>query len=403
MATISMQALDATPRPRAYRGPAFLAGGFRPFFLFGALWSALAVPLWLAAYVHGYALGGALPAMLWHAHEMIYGYAVAAVTGFVLTAVPNWTGRLPLRGAPLAVLFGLWLAGRLAMLASGVIGPAAAAAIDLALLPVLIFVVVRELHAAHNFHNLPVAGTLALLFAGNVLVHLQALGIAYTAALGHRIGVATLVALISLIGGRIVPSFTRNWLAKARPNVRAPAPHDRVDSVCLVFVVAALLAWVAAPEALISGLLALGGSAAAAIRLARWRGLATVREPLLFVLHVGYAWVPIGLALLGVNGLFALLPPGAPLHVLTVGAVGTMTLAVMTRASLGHSGRALTAGPGTVLIYGLVSLAALLRIAVPLAGSQMAIVISLAGVAWMAAFALFAALYAPIFFDGKQP
>jgi len=402
MATISIQSASARPGPRAYQGPAFLSGGFRPFFLFGALWSALAVPLWLAAYMHGYAVGGALPAMVWHAHEMIYGYAVAAVTGFVLTAVPNWTGRLPLAGTPLAALVALWLAGRIAMLASSTIGPVAAATLDLALLPVLIFVVVRELHAGRNFHNLPVAGTLALLFAGNVLVHLHAMGIAYTAALGNRIGVATLVALISLIGGRIVPSFTRNWLAKTRPDVPPPAPHDRVDTVCLLFVVAALVAWLAAPDSETSNALAVAGAIAAALRLARWRGLATVREPLLFVLHVGYAWVPIGLGLLGMNGFFSLLPPGAPLHALTVGGVGTMTLAVMTRASLGHSGRALAAGPGTVLIYALVSLAALLRIAAPIAGDQMAVVTSLAGVSWTAAFGLFAALYAPILIKRKQ-
>ena len=402
MATISIQAPDAAPRRRAYQGPAFLSGGFRPFFLFGALWSAFAVPLWLAAYMHGYAVGGALPAMVWHAHEMIYGYAVAAVTGFVLTAVPNWTGRLPLAGAPLAALVGLWLAGRVALLISGSIGPAVAAALDLALLPVLIFVVVRELQAARNFHNLPVAGTLALLFAGNVLVHLHALGIAYTAPLGNRIGVATLVALISLIGGRIVPSFTRNWLAKMRPDVRAPAPHDRVDTVCLLAVVVALVAWLAAPDSHVSNALACAGALAAAVRLARWRGLATMREPLLFVLHVGYAWVPIGLALLGINGFFSFLPPGAPLHALTVGAIGTMTLAVMTRASLGHSGRALVAGPGTVLVYALVSLAALMRIAAPLAGDRVALLTSLAGVAWTAAFGLFAALYAPILVKRKH-
>src|SRR3954464_847152 len=402
MATISMQALGTAPRPRAYRGPAFLSGGFRPFFFFGALWGAFAVPLWLAAHIHGYAVGGALPAMVWHAHEMIYGYAIAAVTGFVLTAVPNWTGRLPLRGAPLAALVALWLAGRLAMMASPAIGPAAAALVDLALLPVLIIVVVRELRAARNFHNMPVAGTLGLLLAGNVLVHLHALDIAYTAGLGNRIGVATLVALISLIGGRLVPSFTRNWLAKMRPDVQPPAPHDRLDTLCLLVVVAALVAWVAAPQAYICSLITLAGAAAAAVRLARWRGLATSREPLLFVLHLGYAWVPLGLALVGVNGLFALWPSGVPVHTLTVGAIGTMTLAVMTRASLGHTGRALVAGWGTVFVYALVTLAAVLRIAAPLAGDYVTLMTAFSGIAWTAAFSLFAMLYAPILFNGRS-
>ena len=380
---------------------AFLSAGLRPFFLLGAAWAAIAVPVWLAAYVHGYVLPGALPAMTWHAHEMIYGYAVAAVTGFLLTAIPNWTGRLPIRGVPLAVLATLWLAGRIALLASAAVGPQLAAAIDLSFLFVLILLVAREVTAAENFHNLPVVAVLGLLFAGNVLVHLHALDVAYTSAIGNRIGVATLVLLISLIGGRIIPSFTRNWLVKNRPDVAVPAPHDGLDTACLLVVVAALVAWVALPTAEVSAALALAGAVAAATRLSRWRGLATAREPLLFVLHVGYAWVAIGLALLGLNGFFEWAPPGAPLHALTVGAIGTMTLAVMTRASLGHSGRPLTSGRGTIAIYLLVTLAALLRVAAPFT-FNMAEFTAFAGLAWCAAFGLFAILYAPILI-GKRP
>ena len=373
----------------------FFSAGFRPFFLLGAVWAAIAVPVWLAAYVHGYALPGALPAMTWHAHEMIYGYALAAVTGFLLTAIPNWTGRLPIRGVPLAALVMLWLAGRIALLASAVIGPQLAAALDLSFLFVLMLVVAREVTAAANFHNVPVIAMLGLLFAGNVLVHLHALDIAYTSALGNRIGVATLVLLISLIGGRIIPSFTRNWLVKHRPDIAVPAPHDGLDTACLLVIVAALIAWVSLPATTASAGLALAGAVAAAMRLARWRGLATVREPLLFVLHVGYSWVAIGLALLGLNGFMEWAPPGAPLHALTVGAIGTMTLAVMTRASLGHTGRPLTATGGTIAIYLLVTLAALLRVAAPFT-SNVAEFTAFAGLAWSAAFGLFAVLYAPV-------
>jgi len=391
----------AIHEPRPAEGLAFFSAGFRPFFLLAAAWAAIAVPVWLAAYVHGYVLPGSLPAMTWHAHEMIYGYALAAVTGFLLTAVPNWTGRLPMRGLPLAALAGLWVAGRIALLASAAIGPLAAALIDLSFVIVLIAAVARELTAARNFHNLPVIATLGMLLAGNTLVHLHALDIAYTSALGNRIGVATLVALTSLIGGRIIPSFTRNWLAKQRPDVVAPAPHDGLDTACLLIVVAALVAWVALPATEVSAAFAIAGALAAALRLSRWRGLATAREPLLFVLHVGYAWVAIGLALIGVNGFFQWAPPGAPLHALTVGAAGTMTLAVMTRASLGHTGRALSAGRGTIAIYVLVSLAALLRIAAPLT-REVAEVTACAGLAWSAAFGLFAILYSPILI-GKEP
>ena len=395
MATIPIHD-PAVTRTRPEPGIPFLSYGFRPFFFLGSIWAAIAVPVWLAAYVHGYALPGPLPAMVWHAHEMIYGFALAAVTGFLLTAIPNWTGRLPVRGARLALLALLWLAGRVALLASSRIGPAAAAAIDLSFSVVLVAMVAREVTIARNFHNLPVVATLLVLLAGNVLVHLHALDVAYTATLGNHIGVATLVALISLVGGRIIPSFTRNWLVKQRPDVPPPAPYDRFDTACLVVTVAGLAAWVAAPASNVANAMAIAGGIAAGLRLARWRGLATVREPLLAILHVGYGWVAAGLMLIGLNGFFAWTVPGAPLHALTVGAIGTMTLAVMTRASLGHSGRPLAAGAGTVAIYTLVSLAALLRLAAPLTG-EVAEVIAFAGLAWTGAFALFAILYAPAF------
>ncbi len=386
----------AVSRTRPEPGIPLLSYGFRPFFFLGAIWAAIAVPVWLAAYVHGYVLPVPLPAVLWHAHEMIYGFALAAVTGFLLTAIPNWTGRLPVRGPRLGVLVLLWLSGRIALLASSHIGAAAAAAIDLSFSVVLVVVVAREVTVAGNFHNLPVVATLLVLLAGNVLVHLHALDIAYTAVLGNHIGVATLVALISLIGGRIIPSFTRNWLVKQRPEVAVPAPHDRFDTACLLVTVAGLIAWVAAPASSVAGALKMAGGIAAGLRLSRWRGLDTVSEPMLFILHVGYGWVAVGLLLLGLNGLFAWITPGAPLHALTVGAIGTMTLAVMSRTSLGHSGRPVAAGYGTVAIYGLVTLAALLRVAAPLTG-EVAGVTSLAGLAWTGAFGLFAILYAPVF------
>ena len=389
MIALPLSQASRAARGREYAGPAFLSGGFRPFFLLGAVWAALAMPVWLAAYVHGYAVPGALPPMLWHAHEMIFGYGLAAVTGFLLTAIPNWTGRLPIAGVPLAALAGLWLAGRVAMFAA----PAVAAAVDLAFTVVLIAVVAREVVAAERFHNLPVVATLVLLLAANALVHLHALDIAYTAGLGTRIGIATLIALISLIGGRIVPSFTRNWLAKHRPQVPVPAPHDRLDTACLLVIVAGLIAWVAWPGTAFT----VAAGIAAAVRLARWRGLATVREPLLFVLHLGYSWVAIGLVLNGLPGV----APGAALHAFTVGAIGTMTLAVMTRASLGHTGRDLAAGPGTVAIYVLVTLAALLRVAAPLTPWPVTDT-SIAGLAWTAAFTLFALLYGPLLMRKKQ-
>lgn len=377
------------------------AAGFRPFFLLAALWAALAVPVWLAAYEHGYAVGGVLPAMIWHAHEMVYGFGLAAVTGFLLTAIPNWTGRLPLRGAPLGLLAALWLAGRVALLASATIGAGAAALIDLAFSAALATVVAREVTKARNFHNLPVVAVLCLFFVGNLLVHLHALDIAYTAALGNRIGIAMLLLLIALIGGRIVPSFTRNWLARMRPAERMPAPHSMLDWACLAMAAAGIVAWAVAPDSPIAHALEILAGVALAVRLARWRGLATVREPLLFVLHAGYGWLAAGLAVLGLNGFSGWLPPAAPLHALTVGAIGTMTLAVMTRTTLGHTGHPLTAGRATVAIYLLVSLAAVVRVLSPVS-SHVAVLTALAGMAWLGAFALFAVLYGPLLLGIKR-
>lgn len=363
------------------------SAGFRPFFLLASAWAALAVPVWLAAYVHGYTLRGPLPPLFWHAHEMVFGFGFAAVAGFLLTAIPNWTGRLPVRGTALAALVSLWLAGRIAMLVPEV------ALLDLAFGAALILVVARELIAGGNWRNVPMLLALALLFSGNVMVHLHALDVASAAPEGIRLGIATLSMLIALVGGRIVPSFTRNWLAKAR--LAPPAPEGRLDRIALVVTLVALAAWVAG--AWFSSWLLLGAGLALAARLSRWRGLSTVREPLLFILHVGYGWLALGLILLGLDP-----ASSAALHALTVGAIGTMTLAVMTRASLGHTGRALVAGRPTVAIYLLVTLAALLRVAGPFADAHALLLTSLAGLAWSAAFATFALHYGT-FLIGARP
>ena len=375
------------------RGVALFSAGFRPFFLLASTWAALAVPIWLAAYVHGYSLRGSLPPMIWHAHEMVYGFGLAAVAGFLLTAIPNWTGRMPVRGALLAGLALIWVAGRAVMLVSGELGPVAAAIVDLAFPVSLIAVVARELLAGRNWRNLPMLAALSLLLLGSSLVHLHACGFAYTAGTGNRLGVATLLLLIALVGGRIVPAFTRNWLAKTRPDVPPPAGWGAIDRIALLATVAGLAAWVLAPDSTAAPPLEVAAGVALGARLSRWRGLATRAEPLLLVLHVAYGWLALGLILLGLNGFYPMVPASVAMHALTVGGVGTMTLAVMTRASLGHSGRSLTADGATRAIYILITIAALLRLVAPLSGAQVVLVTSLAGLAWTAAFATFAIHY----------
>jgi len=205
-----------------------------------------------------------------------------------------------------------------------------------------------------------------------------------------------LLMMIGLIGGRIIPSFTRNWLVKQTGAENLPAPFSAVDRAALLISLIALVAWVAAAPPTITGALLIGAGTAAAIRLARWRGLSTVREPLLLVLHLGHAWLAAGLVLLGVSQLTDAVATSAALHALTAGAVGTMILAVMTRATLGHTGRELTAGWGTTAIYALVAIAALARIAAGLLPGSFELLLHTAGCTWIAAFLLFLAIYGPM-------
>ncbi len=386
-------AMAAIPRYRPHRGPVIFSAGFRPFFLGSAIWAAVAIPLWLAVYGSEIAAPSLLAPLVWHAHEMVFGFAAATVAGFLLTAIPNWTGRMPLQGWPLATLVALWAIGRIAVFLSAAIGAGAAAIADLSFPLAFLCVVGHEIVTGRNWRNLPMLAALSLLLLGNLLVHLDALGIADSAELGNRTGLVTLLMLISLVGGRIIPSFTHNSLKKARPAIKPPIPEGRFDRAALVATALALGAWALAPDALLSAWANLVAGGAVAVRLSRWRGVRTWTEPLLLVLHIGYAWLALGLMLLGLNRFFEVLPATAALHALTVGAVGTMTLAVMTRATLGHTGRSLTAGPGTKLIYVLITLAAVLRVLSPLAGEGADFVLPLAGAAWSGAFGLFAICY----------
>ncbi|MBV9251220.1 MAG: NnrS family protein [Acetobacteraceae bacterium] len=385
--------MSAIPRYRHHSGPALLSAGFRPFFLLSALWAFAAVPLWLEAYAGGEQLPTMLPFAVWHAHEMVFGFGAATVAGFLLTAIPNWTGRMPLQGGPLGLLALLWASGRFAVLFSAHIGAIAAAVVDLAFPLLFAAAIARELIAGRNWRNLPVLIALTLLFVSNLLVHLSPLGVADTATVGNRLGIATLLMLVSLIGGRIIPSFTRNWLAKQRPDLGAPAAFTRFDRAVLGITAVTLALWVAIPDGPLTPWFCIAAGVAHGVRLGRWRGPATLREPLLWVLHLGYGWLAFGFCLLGLDALVSWLPQTTALHALTIGAIGTMTLAVMTRATLGHTGRPLAADVGTTAIYALVSLATILRLIAPLAGEAYVLVLSLSAAAWSGAFGLFVLLY----------
>ncbi len=371
----------------------FLDGAFRPFFLGAGVWAVLAMAAWLLAL--GDALGGLAGAITtdWHVHEMLFGYGAAAMAGFLLTAVPNWTGRPALTGLPLGALAALWLGGRLAMLFSAILPPLPVALIDAAFLWVLCLTVARDILGGGNWRNAPVVALIALLALANSLDQAARLG-ALEPDWGRRLGVAIFAVAISLIGGRVTPSFTRNWLV-ARGIEQLPAPFGRLDRLALVTTLVATAAWVLGGETPVAGVLLMAAGLLLAARLGRWRGQATLSEPLLWSLHLGYAWLALGLTLLGL-ACFDLLAPSAALHALTAGAVGAMTLAIMTRATLGHAGRALTADRTTTAIFLCVTLAAATRVGAPWAGPAAEAAWGAAAVLWIAAFALFLFRYAPI-------
>lgn len=379
--------------------PLLLSYGFRPFFLLASLWGGAAVPVWLLSYSGWLSVSPAYGDLNWHAHELIFGYAAAVVCGFLFTAIPNWTGRFPVRGWPLLAMVVVWALGRLAMLSAEAIGLATAAAMDILFLATVIGVAAREIIAGSNWRNLRVLVLVAVLLAGNVLFHGSVLrGMPTDLAL--RLSIAALIALITLVGGRIIPSFTRNWLVKRSKPL--PAPFSRLDGLAIGSAVVALLAWVAAPDAAITALLAVAAGALLTVRLFRWRGWSTWREPLLLILHVGYAFVPAGFFLLGASALWpSTVSTGSMVHTWTAGAVGTMTLAVMTRATLGHTGRALTASPATIGLYGALLTAAVARIVAPFAPDLYLPLLTLGGLAWSVALLGFAAIYGPMLMAGK--
>lgn len=379
---------------RNYGGPALLSYGFRPFFLFGAIWAAATMALWPALLAGSITLPTAFDPVHWHAHELIYGYVPAIIGGFLLTAIPNWTGRLPVVGARLLALFALWGAGRLAVLSSAVIGEAAAAVIDLLFLAALGGVVAREIIAGRNTRNLKVLGVLAVLFAGNAIFHVESL---YSISSGHgvRIGIASIVLLIMLIGGRIIPSFTRNWLVRQGPG-RLPQPFDRVDQLAIAIGGAVIVLWIAAPDAVLTAWLALAAGLVQFWRLGRWAGERTGGEPLVAILHAGYLFVPLGFGLVALGILRPdIVSPSGALHAWTAGAAGTMTLAVMTRASLGHVGKPLTANRTVQAIYIAVILSALARVTAGF-GIARDPMLHLSAAAWVFAFAGFAAVFGPL-------
>ncbi|EPX77927.1 NnrS family protein [Salipiger mucosus] len=380
------------PTRNSYQGPALFSYGFRPFFLSAGLFALVAIAAWWLVWRGKIGLASHFLPVDWHIHEMVYGFGAAVVAGFLFTAVPNWTGRLPTRGWPLVLLLAVWLAGRLAVSGGTGLGPVAVAFVDQLFLLAVAAMIAREIVAGRNWRNLKVLAPVTLLWLGNVLFHVEAM-VQGSADLGRRLGIALLIFLILLIGGRIVPSFTRNWLVQ-RGADRLPAAFNRFDELCLVAGAAALVAWVVTPYGTVCAAFGAVAALAHLVRLARWRGLATWRSPLLLMLHLAYLMAPLGFAAIALAAL-GLVAPASGAHVLGIGAVGGMTVAVMMRATMGHTGRPLVAGPTLTAAFVLVVAATAARVA----GSGMVLGrfdgIDLSAGLWTVGFALLAVRIGP--------
>jgi len=378
----------------------FLSYAFRPFFLLGSLFAIVAVLLWVAA-LHATGFSPSDP-VAWHAHEMLFGFAGAAIAGFLLTAVAAWTGRPPVAGPLLGALVAAWIAGRVAMLLDTRLPAGLLAVADLAFPVLLAAIATREIVAGGSRRNFGVAGVVTAFAILNGVFHLGREGLwpgadrvaLYLMAHG-------LLVLITVIGGRIIPSFTGNWL-RLRGDPRLPRSRPWLEAVLVpVAVIAGIADSVSAPPAAIAAL-SIPAAALHALRLSAWRGHATTVEPLVAILHVAYAWLPVGYLLLGLSALGLPLPRSAALHALTMGGVGTMILAVTTRVALGHTGRALVAAPLTTVAYAVLNAAVLVRILSPLAPGAYLTLIDVAASGWLLAFGLFVLVYWPILTQPRQ-
>lgn len=377
---------------RAWKGPALFSFGFRPFFLFAAVWAVVSMLLWLAALAGAVGLPTRLDGISWHAHEFLFGYLGAVLAGFLLTAVPNWTGRLPIVGWRLAGLFALWVIGRFAILFSANLPIWLAPVVDLSLSVVLGVVILREIVAGKNWRNLIVLALLAVFTLANAIFHYEALSGDYAAqGVGLRLGVATTIMMIVVIGGRIVPSFTRNWLVRQHNPARPAPPMQRFDKAVLLLSLLGLGLWTLRPFDLLTAIALVALGVLHFVRLIRWQGHQTLGEPLVWVLHASYLLIPLGALAIGVDRILGNPNTAGAQHLWMAGAIGTMTLSVMTRATLGHTGQELRANRMTVLVYLCIFGSVLTR----LLTSVWSEMIHISGCLWLVAFAGFVWAYGP--------
>ena len=384
----------AQPRPPPATLPGFALWqlGFRPFYLLASAFAALSICLWALQFA-GWLGRSYLQGPMWHAHEMLFGFATAVIAGFLLTAVGNWTGRETATGLPLIGLCMLWLLGRVGLIAPRVFPHWLTAISDLAFLPALGVAIGRPIVASNNRRNLVMLGVLVALWTANLVMHLDALGVLPGGrARGATVGLDIVLFLILVIAGRTIPMFTRN--ATGVLSIRALPALDALTltSMALLTVCDAALAR-RDVVAVVAGLTSL----LAVCRSLSWGARHALKVPLLWILHVAYLWIPGGLVLRTVSLFSPAVPPSVAIHALTVGAIGGITLGMMSRVALGHTGRALRASRAAIASFVLVTLAAIVRVLVPLIDiSHYRASVFIAGSLWTAAFGVHLAVYVPI-------
>ncbi len=384
--------------PQSNQTPAFFSLGFRPFFFTAAVFAGLAIPVWVMM------VGGMMdvempyPPREWHVHEMVFGFLPCVMAGFVLTAMPNWTDRPPMMGFPLMGLLVVWLVGRLVMLVPAMT-LAALLVLDGAFLIILAGIVWWEIVGGRVWERIPIGLVMSLYATANIAWHACLLNQVAT-DVAERMGLTLIMVLLALIGGRVTPGFTEDFLEERGWSQR-PAQFSWFDGLCIFLILLGGTCWIIQPENVLTGWGLLIAGLVNTIRLFRWHGWLTWSEPLVLVLHLGYGWLAVALLILGSARLGVGVTPEDAVHALTTGAVGVMTLAVMTRASLGHTGRVKHAGPWTVLIYLLANVGALIRVFGASAQIPESITFMLAASCWSGAYLLFAIGYGPMLFHAS--
>jgi uncharacterized protein involved in response to NO len=382
------------PASRPRLALALAANGFRPFFLLAAAFASLIIPIWILVVM------GVLPSSVyldpatWHAHEMVFGFAAAVIAGFLLTAVANWTQRETLVGAPLLALAAMWVLGRVAMILASALPRGLPALVDLAFLPALIIALARPLIAAKSRRNFVMLAVVGALFAANVVVHLDALHVIAIGS-GRRacsIGIDVVLLVILIIAGRVFPMFTRN--ATGVTSIRS---NPVLDAFTIAGMATLTVADVFVPESAGVGAGAGIVGVLALVRAAHWGMRHTARQPLLWILHAGYGWVPVGLLLRALAHVTSTVSGSLATHALTVGAIGSLTLGMMARVALGHTGRSLVASKPIAAAFVAITAAAFARAIVPLfAPNLYSVGLLVAACLWTVAFLLYLMVYIPI-------